>query len=350
MNSQKARSKSANKNRKEIIPSTPKANNQSQRQRDRIAFSLKEFKAKSSSSSAKKKKSKHERQLSLTPRSNTLNTDYDTGNDTSSIRTLISNAKNILGTQTALLSKCSEMTKLILNTDLELDSIYSQTEINNDQFIRTLNQFKTKLEVEVNEKNNKQIEDNDRFQLLVLNEMNSLNEMIGKMGYNYVFHKFKTHNFNSKNISEYFSNTKKLIIALNNKEQEANEKIQQQQYELNAQKEMIAALQHELMQVNALSTISNQSERIQIEDKDGFKDGDFTPTITPFMKNSNSNISNIVLSSNLFDSNSFFEGYKRNKELRNDLVLDHNYTEMNISQSTTKGNERNSMNEFDFRK
>ena len=41
-----------------------------------------------------------------------------------------------------------------------------------------------------------------------------------------------------------------------------------------------------------------------------------------------------VTSSNLFDSGSFFEGYKRNKEMRTELELEHHYTDGNsVSQN-----------------
>ena len=45
--------------------------------------------------------------------------------------------------------------------------------------------------------------------------------------------------------------------------------------------------------------------------------------------NDNKNHNNISQSSNLFDSETFFEGYKRNKEMRLDLELEHHYTEEN---------------------
>lgn len=349
MKNQKSRSRSANKNRKDTIPSANKTNNQFHQTRDRITHTLKEFKSKSSSNS--KRKQKHEKHHSLSFCSNTINSDLDTTNEHPSLRQLIANAKNLMGTQSALLDKCGEMTKLISNTDLELDAIYSQTLINNDQFTHTLNQFKNKIEVDVNEKNSKLMEENDQFKSMILDELNLLNELIGKMGYNYVFHKFKTHNFNSANISEYFSNTKKLLVALNKREHEANDQILHQQWELNNQKEMIAKYQSDLMQFNKSPVVNKTSMNtfsIHREEEDSQ-----IISRSNLIENKDSKINcntNIVSSSNLFDSNSFFEGYKRNKELRNDLVLDHNYTEMNISQSTVKGLEKNSMNDFDFSK
>ncbi len=285
------------------------------------------------------------------------------------IKTILQNAKDLLNAQTKMLNEFSELTKAVSKSELDLESkLNENTNFNNlDNIIE---------EVIKNHSNKKCINclEKDKF---FMEKLNELNGFIGELGYNYVFHKFKSFNYNNENICIYFENTKNLICLLHKQFCEMKYIIKQQEEEIKNNNLKIENLKKQLNEFqenlsnnssqmyktnNAIvlenSIFQNQSNlnyesnnnfdysknsynekqipiNIEQNERNGHTNFSFNFKGVERNKNmkssynDNKNHNNISQSSNLFDSETFFEGYKRNKEMRVDLELEHHYTEEN---------------------
>ena len=276
------------------------------------------------------------------------------------IKTILQNAKELINAQTKMLKEFSELTKAVSKSELELESKLNENE--NKEFIQ-------------NQSNKKCINclEKDKF---FMEKLNELNGFIGELGYNYVFHKFKSFNYNNENICIYFENTKNLISLLHKQFCEMKYMIKQQEEEIKNNNLKIENLQKQLIEFqenisnnsskmyktnNAIileNSISPNQSDLNYESNNNFEYSEsYNEKQIPLnivqnersghtnfsfnfkgiernknMKssyNDNKNHNNISQSSNLFDSETFFEGYKRNKEMRLDLELEHHYTEEN---------------------
>ena len=285
------------------------------------------------------------------------------------IKKVLQNAKELLNAQTKMLNEFSELTKAVSKSELDLESkLNENTNFNNlDNIIE---------EVIKNQSNKKCINclEKDKF---FMEKLNELNGFIGELGYNYVFHKFKSFNYNNENICIYFENTKNLICLLHKQFCEMKYIIKQQEEEIKNNNLKIENLKKQLNEFqenlsnnssqmyktnNAIvlenSIFQNQSNlnyesnnnfdysknsynekqipiNIEQNERNGHTNFSFNFKGVERNKNmkssynENKNHNNISQSSNLFDSETFFEGYKRNKEMRVDLELEHHYTEEN---------------------
>ena len=285
------------------------------------------------------------------------------------IKTILQNAKELINAQTKMLNEFSELTKAVSKSELDLESkLNENTNFNNlDNIIE---------EVIKNHSNKKCINclEKDKF---FMEKLNELNGFIGELGYNYVFHKFKSFNYNNENICIYFENTKNLICLLHKQFCEMKYIIKQQEEEIKNNNLKIENLKKQLNEFqenlsnnssqmyktnNAIvlenSIYQNQSNlnyesnnnfdysknsynekqipiNIEQNERNGHTNFSFNFKGVERNKNmkssynDNKNHNNISQSSNLFDSETFFEGYKRNKEMRVDLELEHHYTEEN---------------------
>ena len=287
------------------------------------------------------------------------------------IKTILQNAKELINAQTKMLKEFSELTKAVSKSELELESKLNENE--NKNFNNLDNIIEEFIQNQSNKKCINCLE-KDKF---FMEKLNELNGFIGELGYNYVFHKFKSFNYNNENICIYFENTKNLICLLHKQFCEMKYMIKQQEEEIKNYNLKIANLQKQFSEFqenisnnssqmyktnNAIilenSISPNQSNlnyesnnifeysehsynekqipiNIEQNEKNGHSNFNFNFKEIERNKNmkssfnENKNHNNISQSSNLFDSETFFEGYKRNKEIRLDLELEHHYTEEN---------------------
>ena len=284
------------------------------------------------------------------------------------IKTILQNAKDLLNAQTKMLNEFSELTKAVSKSELDLES-----KLNDNKNFNNLDNIIE--EFIKNQSNKKCINclEKDKF---FMEKLNELNGFIGELGYNYVFHKFKSFNYNNENICIYFENTKNLISLLHKQFCEMKYMIKQQEEEIKNNNLKIEYLQKQLIEFqenisnnsskmyktnNAIileNSISPNQSDLNYESNNNFEYSEsYNEKQIPLnivqnersghtnfsfnfegiernknMKssyNDNKNHNNISQSSNLFDSETFFEGYKRNKEMRLDLELEHHYTEEN---------------------
>lgn len=351
----KPRSASQNKSKRtsslrQASPSIPLIKKICEKERDKLFGTIKRNKAKSSS-----------KEKSFTHHAHTIsNNENSAGKELpsiSSLNKLVSNAKDLLITQNSLIDQFSSLTKKISQSELEIDSLVDVNQETTNNFTSTINSFKASINAQRNR--NEPCPQCEKFQNFILSKLNDFNELIGKLGYNYVFHKFKPHNFNMENIEVYFTNAMNLLVFLNNKILEAYDIIQKQSeqiknYELN----MVSAsnntniinksnnenvsLSSQLFSSNTFTT--NKSGILSHLNTMTNNNGNTLNNTTNNNTNNNINVNinnnstfektSEVTSSNLFDSGSFFEGYKRNKEMRTELELEHHYTDGNsVSQN-----------------
>ena len=286
------------------------------------------------------------------------------------IKKILQNAKDLLNAQTKMLNEFTELTKAVSKSELDLESKLNENENKNFNLDNIIGEFIK------NQSNKKCINciEKDKF---FMEKLNELNGFIGELGYNYVFHKFKSFNYNNENICIYFENTKNLISLLHKQFCEMKYMIKQQEEEIKNNNLKIENLQKQLIEFqenisnnsskmyktnNAIileNSISPNQSDLNYESNNNFEysENSYNEKQIPLnieqnersghtnfsfnlkgiernknMKssyNDNKNHNNISQSSNLFDSETFFEGYKRNKEMRLDLELEHHYTEEN---------------------
>ncbi len=285
------------------------------------------------------------------------------------IKTILQNAKDLLNAQTKMLNEFSELTKAVSKSELDLESKLNEN--------KNFNNLDNIIEEFIKNQSNKKCInclEKDKF---FMEKLNELNGFIGELGYNYVFHKFKSFNYNNENICIYFENTKNLICLLHKQFCEMKYIIKQQEEEIKNNNLKIENLKKQLNEFqenlsnnssqmyktnNAIvlenSIFQNQSNlnyesnnnfdysknsynekqipiNIEQNERNGHTNFSFNFKGVERNKNmkssynDNKNHNNISQSSNLFDSETFFEGYKRNKEMRVDLELEHHYTEEN---------------------
>lgn len=353
----KPRSSSQNKSKRtsslhQASPSIPLIKKICEKERDKLFGTIKRNKAKSSS----KEKSFIHHAHTISNNENSTKKELPS---ISSLNKLVSNAKDLLITQNNLIEQFSFLTKKISQNELEIDSLVDVNQKTTNNLFSAINSFKASINTLKNR--NEPCAQCEKFQNFILSKLNDFNELIGKLGYNYIFHKFKPHNFNMENIEIYFTNAMNLLIFLNNKTSEAYEIIQKQS-------EQIKNYELNIVSVPTNTNIINKSNNENISlSSQLFSSNTFTTNKSGILSNlntmtnngntlnnttnnninnninvNNTNINNNstfektseVASSNLFDSGSFFEGYKRNKEMRTELQLEHHYTDGNsVSQN-----------------
>ena len=289
---------------------------------------------------------------------------------------VLQNAKELLTEQNNLLNQFSELTKEISKSELELQSKIDKSENNNFNLDNFIDEF-------IKNQNNKKclfcIEKDNFF----IEKLNELNGFIGELGYNYIFHKFKSFNYNNENICIYFKNLKNLISLLNKQFCEMKYILSQQEEEIKNKNLTIEDLNKQLnefqensSQMNKnnngiilenstsslLSKLSNQNLNYDNQEDNNYDNKNFidynqcsfgnlnkekfeiinnNSLNRKIIERNRNNLlnenrihNNISQSSNLFDSETFFEGYKRNKEMR--LELEHHYTEENENKNNYK--------------
>ena len=326
-------------------PSIPLIKKICEKEKEKLLATLRRGKTKSSSRDAKN-------------RCNHANTisNFEPKCSPSSFNKLISNAKDLLLTQNTLIEQFDSLTKRISKSELEMEANDTNTE-DLYNFNTAIESFKNKI-LSPQQKQN-ECEGCKNFQGFILTMLNNLNELIGKLGYNYVFHKFKPHNFNMENIRIYFSNTMNLLSFINKKTTEAYNIIQKQNEQLKVYENHILNLQKEINANMTNITNNNNSNCNYNITASNRTNNEVSLSSNLFTSNTNINLTsnnnmnpqidnlnpvsnhtstlektNEVIGSNMFDSGSFFEGYKRTKELKKELDLEHHYTEGNsVSQN-----------------
>ena len=278
---------------------------------------------------------------------------------------VLQNAKDLLTIQTSIIEQCDTLNKQLSQTELELNAKLNTNKTHFSSLSNTLHKVK---------ESNTKCEQCEQFNSFMLVQLNSVNELIGKLGYNYVFHKFKTHNFTMENIATYFANVKQLLISLN----EENAKLQNtinkynnnnEQYSFNKNVNNVNAINTQQTNITTLPCVTNIKDEYNCNNNiytnessmnmnffcsgggmfnrnSSSNDNNNNKEMKPEMdnksynnNNNNKNNADVLLSqsSNLFDSGTFFAEYKRNKEIRNELEL--LYTEGNNSNLVSKNYE-----------
>ena len=263
---------------------------------------------------------------------------------------VLQNAKDLLTIQTSIIEQCDTLNKQLSQTELELNAKLKTNKTHFSSLTNTLHKVKENVKCEQCE----------QFHSFMLTQLNSVNELIGKLGYNYVFHKFKTHNFTMDNIATYFANVKQLLISLNEENAKLQNTLNNEQYSCNKNMNMnvIHTQQTNITTLPCVTNIkdecSNNNNNNNIYTNESSMNMNFFSSgggmfnrnsnnndkeMKPEMDNkSNTNNGDVLLSSsqssNLFDSGTFFAEYKRNKEIRNELEL--LYTEGNNSNLVSK--------------
>ena len=302
--------------------------------------------------------------------------ELETNKQNKNYKKVLQNAKELLIEQNNLLNQFSELTKEISKSELELQSKIDKSENNNFNLDNFIDEF-------IKNQNNKKclfcIEKDNFF----IEKLNELNGFIGELGYNYIFHKFKSFNYNNENICIYFKNLKNLISLLNKQFCEMKYILSQQEEEIKNKNLTIEDLNKQLnefqensSQMNKnnngiilenstsslLSKLSNQNLNYDNQEDNNYDNKNFidynqcsfgnlnkekfeiinnNSLNRKIIERNRNNLlnenrihNNISQSSNLFDSETFFEGYKRNKEMR--LELEHHYTEENENKNNYK--------------
>ena len=282
---------------------------------------------------------------------------------------VLQNAKDLLTIQTSIIEQCDTLNKQLSQTELELNAKLNTNKTHFSSLSNTLHKVK---------ESNTKCEQCEQFNSFMLVQLNSVNELIGKLGYNYVFHKFKTHNFTMENIATYFANVKQLLISLN----EENAKLQNtinkynnntntnnEQYSFNKNVNNVNAINTQQTNITTLPCVTNIKDeyngnnniytnessmnmnffcsgggmfnRNSSSNSNDNNNKEMKPEMDnkSYINNNNKNNADVLLSqsSNLFDSGTFFAEYKRNKEIRNELEL--LYTEGNNSNLVSKNYE-----------
>jgi hypothetical protein len=284
---------------------------------------------------------------------------------------VLQNAKDLLTIQTSIIEQCDTLNKQLSQTELELNAKLNTNKTHFSSLSNTLHKVK---------ESNTKCEQCEQFNSFMLVQLNSVNELIGKLGYNYVFHKFKTHNFTMENIATYFANVKQLLISLN----EENAKLQStinkynnnnntntnnEQYSFNKNVNNVNAINTQQTNITTLPCVTNIKDEYNgnnniytnessmnmnffcsgggmfnrnssSNSNDNNKEMKAEMDNKSYINNNNNkNNADVLLSqsSNLFDSGTFFAEYKRNKEIRNELEL--LYTEGNNSNLVSKNYE-----------
>lgn len=363
--------------------------------------------------------------------SHTINASpHNTLSTENNIKQIIENAQKLLMNQNVLIKKCNTLTSTLSKSDLDIDSMAMDFNINDiEKMIKKIKAKKMKPfntitptsninsnTIPSSEDNNIKCKKCEETKTFFMTKLNSLNEFIGNLGLNYVFHKFKDHNFIFDNISVYFTNITKLINELNTQMnngykiiQTQNNKITELEQKMISYEKELEKQRNEMNKYNLFSNNSLNSNLFCSKSNQTFtftKDNDknnnpqnnqpqfnmnskelFTLTkdfeneekikkethfldyqknkeikeesnndlvnysqrdnlneqYNPNINKNEGNIPNLgvldygqrnnISNSNLFDSNSFFEGYKRNKDLKNDLDLNHHYGDTSMSKS-----------------
>ena len=225
-----------------------------------------------------------------------------------------------------------------------------------------------------NKINKKNFNEMNKNNVYFMNKMNKLNFIIGELRYNYIFNEFNDNNFIKKNIDIYFDNLEQLLIQLTQTINEQKELILKQEEHINKFENIFNSknkknsnfIQNENNKINYNINLSQrESKNIQenifnsnsnnvlnlINNEDinfcnsnnKFKQNIFNSNRSESGKfdiklennnscNKNENIckdieKSIQTNSSLINSGSFFESYKRNKELKNQL--NYNYCQRN---------------------
>ena len=284
---------------------------------------------------------------------------------------VLQNAKDLLTIQTSIIEQCDTLNKQLSQTELELNAKLNTNKTHFSSLSNTLHKVK---------ENNTKCDQCEQFNSFMLVQLNSVNELIGKLGYNYVFHKFKSHNFTMENIATYFANVKQLLISLNeenaklqnmiNKYNNTNTNNNNEQYSFNKNVNNVNTQQTNITTLPCVTNIKdeyNGNNNIYTNEssmnmnffcsgggmfnRNSSSNDNNNKEMKPEMDNksynnnnnttTNNNNGDVLLSasqsSNLFDSGTFFAEYKRNKEIRNELEL--LYTEGNNSNLVSKNYE-----------
>ena len=236
----------------------------------------------------------------------------------------------------------------------------------------------------INNNNNKEEIENNFF-IKILNELNGF---IGELGYSYVYNEFDELNYKKENIIIYFNNIQKLISFLHQTINEQKELLIKQSNQINEYEKYIQNYQfnnlensenqkmlndnnfnndninsnntfsnnfssHEFTQLQNCNNVFNNNENISQKNTHFFNSylnnnennlnesenslNEFDKQNLPpemsnnylnYYKNQNQN-QNII--SSMINSQSFFESYKRNKELKNNLNYNYNFNEKNVN-------------------
>ena len=214
---------------------------------------------------------------------------------------LILDSKKILNSQNKILFSCDEISKKIIKNEIQIEL----NKINNNEIIELIDEIKKKNFCENCEKN----------KIFFIENLNKINGFIGEKKYKYIFHKFKDYNFNNENILIYFENLKNLINNLDKQNQNYKNIINTQNEKIIHYEQVIKEYQKQIQILN--NNFNNDNNNFN-NDNNNFNNDNNN------FNNENVNLSN---SSSLFDSNSFFENYKRNKELYNNY--ENIYTDCN---------------------
>ena len=308
---------------------------------------------------------------------------------------VLDKAKDLLSIQSELVLQCGKLSQNLSKSDIDINAkMKNEINDNGSNTLPGLAKALYLLEckrdnkpINYNYNNNKEEIENNFF-IKILNELNGF---IGELGYSYVYNEFDQLNYIKENIIIYFNNIQKLISFLHQTINEQKEMLLKQSNKINEYEKYIQNYQfnysensenqnmindnninndninsnntfsnnlssHEFTQLQNCNNVFQNNENITQKNTHFFNSylnknennennlnesennmSEFDKQNLPpemsnnylnYYKNQNQN-QNII--SSMINSQSFFESYKRNKELKNNLNYNYNFNEKNVN-------------------